>query len=329
MTYQLKILFLTTEWPTKEHPTDVPFLVQYARALREQGVTVEVFHFNGRGNPLNYIRAWFSLRKHSFWNQADLLHAHWGQSAFLALFSRKPLVITFHGSDLQGIVDAHGRYNLRGKFLVALNKNLARMADRCVVVSRRLGELLPASCHHVDVIPMGIDLQLFQSMDKVVAKQRLGLNQKTRYFLFVSDPKRPEKRFTLAKKAVSLTDLQDVELLVVSGQPYEKIPIFLSAGDLLLLTSSHEGSPVIIKEALACNLPVVSVDVGDVREKLENIAGCLVCEDDRVETIAEAIKQALSYPHPIIGRESVRELSWDVIAQRTIEVYQKCLSEKR
>jgi len=326
MSYPLHILFLTTEWPTKAHPTDVPFLVQYAQALRDQGVTVDVFHFDGHANPFNYVRAWFDLRKHPSWKQADLLHAHWGQSAFLALFSKKPLVITFHGSDLQGIVDAHGRYSLKGKFLVAMNKLLSRMADRCIVVSHRLGNLLPAGCRNIEVIPMGIDLNLFQSTSKVAARKQLGLVQDTRYILFVSDPNRPEKRFDLAQKAVGLTQLPDVKLLVVSGQPYEKIPLFLSAGDLLLLTSSHEGSPVIIKEALACNLPVVSVDVGDVREKLENIAGCMVCEDDRVETIAEAIKLALHYPYPINGRESVRELNWNLIAQSTIKVYRHCLA---
>ena len=74
MTYHLSplnILFLTTEWPTEAHPTDVPFLVQYAQALRDQGVTVEVFHFNGHGNPFNYIRAWFALRKHPICDPID------------------------------------------------------------------------------------------------------------------------------------------------------------------------------------------------------------------------------------------------------------------
>jgi glycosyltransferase involved in cell wall biosynthesis len=237
------------------------------------------------------------------------------------------LIITYHGSDLQGIVGESGSYSLKGRLLVAVNKILARKADQCVVVSRRLAEFLPPSCSPIEVIPMGIDLNLFKPMPKAEARRMLGLDQDIRYVLFVTDPNRPEKRFYLAQQAVSRVGLHIVKLLVVSGQPHEKIPIFLNAGDLLLLTSSHEGSPVIIKEALACNLPVVSVNVGDVREQLENISGCVICEDDSVDTISNAIKKALAYPYPIDGRESVRALSWDLIAKRTISLYQNCLEE--
>ncbi len=327
MTKSLKVLFVTTEWPTKEHPRSVPFLVQYAEALRKQGVKVEVYHFHGRGNPLNYVRAWFDVRKHFFWSEAELIHAHWGQSAFITLFSRKPLVITFHGSDLQGIVSSHGKYNLKGKLLVTLNQWMARKAEVCIVVSKRLRQLLPKNLKHVEVIPMGIDLEMYKPLDKRSCRMALGLDLSKNYLLFVSDPKRPEKRFSLAQKAFSIANLNDAELLVVCDQPYEKIPLYLNAGDLLLLTSSHEGSPVILKEALACNLPVVSVDVGDAREKLENVAGCVVCEDDSPETISRAIQKALANNKPINGRKSVRELSWDLIAQRTIAVYNQALKK--
>ncbi len=327
MTKPLKVLFITTEWPTKAHPGHVPFLVQYAEALRKQGVEVEVYHFHGRANPLNYIQAWFDVRKQPFWSEAELIHAHWGQSAFITLFSRKPLVITFHGSDLQGIVSHHGKYNLKGKLLVTFNRWMARKAKVCIAVSKRLRQLLPDKCQTVEVIPMGIDLDLFEPMDTLSCRQALGIDPHKRYLLFVSDPKRSEKRFSLAKQAFAAADLQNAELLVVCDQPYDKIPLYLNAGDLLLLTSSHEGSPVILKEALACNLPVVSVDVGDAREKLENIPGCVVCEDDDPQTIAQAITQALDYKQTIHGRDSVLDLSWDLIAQRTIAVYNQALQK--
>lgn len=328
MNQVIKVLFITTEWPTKEHPGDVPFLVQYAQALRNQGVEVEVFHFHGRGNPLNYLWAWFEVRKQSFWSQADIIHAHWGQSASVALGSRKPLVITYHGSDLQGIVNHHGKYSLRGQLLVRLNRWIAGKGDTCIAVSDRLVKLLPTCRHSTKVIPMGIDLDLFKPMDKMSCRKALGLDPETRYLLFVSDPARPEKRFSLAQQAVAAANLQNAQLFVVSDQPYETIPLYLNAGDLLLLTSSHEGSPVILKEALACNLPVVAVDVGDAREKLEKIAGCVVCEDDDPETIGRAINQALYYNEPVIGRDSVLDLSWDLIAQHTVAIYQDCLKAK-
>jgi len=323
----LKVLFITTEWPTKEHPTDVPFLVQYADAIQRLDAIVNVFHFHGRANPFNYFKAWFQIRKEISWKQADILHAHWGQSAFLAFFSHKPLVITFHGSDLQGIMGTSGHYNLRGKVLIMLNKLMARRATRCVAVSQRIKDLLPRCCRSAEVIPMGIDLDSFHPMNKAICKQTLGLDNAIRYVLFVSDPTRPEKRFALAQEAFTSANIPNAELLVISGKPYEKIPLYLNAGDLLLMTSSHEGSPVILKEALACNLPVVAVDVGDAREKLQDIAGCVVCEDDDPQTIARAITQALAYDKLINGRDSVLDMSWELIAQRTIAVYNQALNK--
>lgn len=327
MTTPLKVLFVTTEWQTKEHPGHVPFLVQYAHSLRNQGVEVEVFHFHGRSNPLNYLQAWFTVRKLPSWSQADIIHAQWGQSAFLALFSRKPLVITFHGSDLQGIVGRGGNYTLKGKLLVRFNRWMARKAQVCIAVSERLKQLLPTSHRSVEVIPMGIDLDLFKPMDKLTCRRALGLDPFRRYLLFVSDPERPEKRFSLAQQAFSLASLDNAELIVVCNQPYARIPLYLNAGDLLLLTSSHEGSPVILKEALACNLPVVSVDVGDAREKLEGVEGCVVCEDDHVETIAQAIVQAFTHDQAINARDSVLDLDWALIAQRTISAYKKAITK--
>ncbi len=327
----MNVLYLTTEWPTEEHPTDVPFLVQYAQALQKHGVTVNVFHFQGKGKPLNYIKAWREVRRQPSWKKTDILHAQWGQGAFPGLFSRKPLIITYHGSDLQGIVDKHGVYGLRGKILVSLNRLIAHFADHCIVVSERLRQFLPPNIAPVDVIPMGIDLAVFKQMNKSACREALGLEQDKQYILFVSNPERPEKRYALAEQAVRLAvennKLENTQLLVVSGEPYEKIPLYLNAGDLLLLTSSHEGSPVILKEALACNLPIVSVDVGDAKEKLSEIEGCYVCQTDTVEEIAENIGRALGNPIRIKGREAVSDLNWDVIAQKTIAIYANSLHD--
>ena len=97
---KIKVLFITTEWPTEENQSDAPFLVQYADALRETGIQIDVFHFRGNSNPLSYIKAWFAVRKTRAWKEADLLHAHWGQAGFVGLCSSKPMVITYHGSEI-------------------------------------------------------------------------------------------------------------------------------------------------------------------------------------------------------------------------------------
>ena len=325
----MKVLFVTSEWPTPERPGDVPFLVEYLNALQAQGVEVSVFHFRGKANPLNYLKAWHQLRKLPEWKLAEILHAQWGQSGLLALFSRKPLVVTFHGSDLLGVVAADGHYSLTGKVLVKVSRWVARRADRCIVVSARLQSALPSSVQRADIIPMGVDLEKFRPMDQSAARQQLGLEAGTRYVLFVANPARPEKRFELARQAFQLAcsslDGEKIGLLPVWGEPPDRIPLFLNAGDVLLLTSTHEGSPVIVKEALACNRPVVAVDVGDVRERIGTVAGCHVCADDRPETIASAIIEALNCPTPVQGREAVQDLSWEAIAKKTIRIYEECL----
>lgn len=325
----MKILFITTEWPTEKQPHDVPFLVEYVRALKNSGVEIEVFHFKGKGNPLNYLKAWLAIRKSPYWQSADILHAHWGQSGVLGLFSKKPLIITFHGSDLQGIVNDEGKYSVWGKVLVRISKWIAGQADHVIVVSKHLIKLLPNTNLKVSVIPMGVDLSLFKPRDQIQCRHSLGLDPNKVYILFASNPTRPEKRFHLAVDAVKclqekIPDLS-AELFVINQQPHHKMPEFLNAGNVLLLTSSHEGSPVIIREALACNLPIVSVDVGDVKEKIQSVQGCFVCSDDSPVTIAENLTRALKSPGQINGLQAVQEYSWEAISQQTISVYQSIL----
>mgnify|MGYP001110328798 CR=1 FL=1 len=325
------ILFITTEWPTENRPTDVPFLVKYAAALREIGIHIDVFHFRGCGNPLNYLKAWLAVRRIPAWKTANILHAHWGQSAFVSLLSPKPLVITYHGSDLKGITDEQGKYNLKGKFLITFSKWVARRADHCITVSIHLKNILPPSVQ-ADVIPMGVDLELFRPMNKLACRQQLGIDPKKKIVLFVSNPSRTEKRYALAEQVVNQVRLSHpdkfIELLPVFNQPISQMPYFLNAADVLLITSSHEGAPVIIKEALACNVPIVATNVGDIQERIGNIKGCYVCEDDSIETISSNLSSALSCSKRVNGRETIKELSWRIIAKKTKSVYKNILSKK-
>lgn len=326
----LHILMITTEWPTEQQPFDVPFLVQYANALINAGCIVKVFHFKGNGNPINYIKAWLKVRKDPFWETADILHAHWGQSAFLGLFSDKPLIITYHGSDLEGIVNKQGKYSIYGKILVTFSKWIAKKATYCLSVSEKLRSSLPASVQS-EVIPMGVDLGLFRPLDKKKCRASLKMDPDKTIVLFIGNPTRSEKRYDLAESAVDLVKSslpeKSIELKIVFNKPNSSMPYYLNAANLLLLTSAHEGSPVVIKEALACNLPIVATNVGDIRERIGHINGCYICEDDSAEAISRNLTQAIMFPKRINGRETVRDLSWDIIAKKTKFLYQKILAE--
>jgi glycosyltransferase involved in cell wall biosynthesis len=295
----LKILLLTSEWPDEENPNAVPFLVQQVRFIQEAGVEVEVFHFRGHRNLLNYLKAWKNVRHMPFWKEADILHAHWGQSAFLAIFSRKKLLITFHGSDLWGIVNSQGKYTFEGKILSRFSRLMAKKADCCIVVSKHLKEFLPQSTKKVVTIPMGVDLNKFYLMDKLECRTKLNLENCSQIILFVSNPDRPEKRFFLAQQAYQLYKIKHpeeiVELLVVNNVDHSQVPYYLNAGDVLILSSAYEGAPTIVKEALACKTPIVSFNVGDVSDRIKDIQGCYLCEEQTVECLVKGLEVALAH----------------------------------
>jgi glycosyltransferase involved in cell wall biosynthesis len=199
------------------------------------------------------------------------------------------------------------------------------VADEIILVSRRLANALPRKKFHV--IQSGLDLSLFNPIPQREARRQLNLPPDNYYVLFAGSRNNPIKRYPLARAATSATvSNRHLELLVAENEPPDKMPLFMNAADVLLLTSSREGSPNVVKEALACNLPVVAVDVGDVREWLDGIDGCIVTADDRTETIATALQQLLQRPRRVAGRETVLHLDICQTTQSIIDVYHQALT---
>ena len=327
-----KVLLITSEWPSEEKPNSVPFLIQHARFLKEEGLQLSVFYFRGRKNPFNYLRAWFDVRCSEAWKKADILHAHWGQSGLLTLFSRKKRIVTFHGSDLHGILNSKGKQTFQGRLLIAISRFLANRVDRVVVVSSELKMHLLNYKRSVDVIPMGVDPKLFKPMDKMECRMQLGINLSSKIVLFLSDPDRIEKRFWLAEKIVeSLKERNpnwDITLLPVFQVAHELVPVYINASDVLLLTSRYEGAPTVIKETIACQVPIVSVDVGDVRSRISMIDGCSVCSDQNIQCLIDGLEKAIhlngkTNPPSLL----LSELDERNNVRRLIDVYNELLSE--
>ena len=266
-----------------------------------------VLHLDGRGKARNYFKRWKEVRQRIAAPGYDVVHAQWGQSALVALPKRAPLVITFRGSDLEGIAGSERRYAWWGTLLTSLSKATAPFADQIIVVSARLTKYLGnRECH---VIPSGLDLTLFTPSPMAEARRRLGLSPTRKYVLFAAAPANPVKRHGLAVQAVEgLKSQLDVELLAVHDVVPTAMPLYMNACDALILTSLHEGSPNVVKEALACNLPVVSVDVGDVQLRAGHVEGCIICPDDRPETLTRALATTLDRNQRVAGRASVLEL---------------------
>jgi teichuronic acid biosynthesis glycosyltransferase TuaC len=320
----MRILMLTSVWPTPEHPERASFIVRQVQFLRNAGVDVDVFHVNGRKNPAVYLHAWTKVQRLLARGSYDLIHAQWAQAALCSLPARLPLVVTFRGSDVEGIVGSHARDAAAGWVLRKIARGVARAANEAILVAARLARLLPRRDYHV--IPSGLDLELFQPCPQPQAQARLGLAPERRYLLFAASPDNPVKRYNLARAAVERLDSRyRAELLVAAGVAHGLMPLYMNACDALLLTSAHEGSPNVVKEALACDLPVVSTDVGDVRERIQNVEGCALCESDDPQVLAAALAAVLDRHLRISGRAAVDNLNESLLTRKVIAVYERAL----
>ena len=322
----MRVLMITSEWPRV--PWGTPqFIARQAAFLRAAGVEVEVFAFQGEGNPLNYAVAWYQARRRLTREHFDLVHAQFGQCALLALPKRMPLVITYRGDDLQGILDnRHGHMTLAGRLLRRFSRWAAHHADAVIVVSEHMQRYLQNGTP-MHVVPSGIDFELFRPQPRVGARDRLGLPQGERLVLFVGNPELARKRYGLASRAVALLPAAPPTRLIVGWHvPHVQMPDYMAACDALVFTSAQEGSPNAVKEALACDLPVVSVAVGDVAERLRGVAGCELCADDRPETIAAALGRVLERGGRVAGRAAVGHLDERLVTERVIRIYQTVLN---
>lgn len=320
----IQVLFVTTQWPTPDYPNRAPFVAREVDALRDAGIPVEVFVYSGGWNPPRYLKAVRQIRKMVREGEYSLVHARFGQCGIVALSQRKlPVIVMYGGSDVQ---DPPQRVYWKRKFMSGVRWIVSNLADEVIVVSDHLGKLLSRKDYHV--VSSVLDMDLFKPMNNVECREKLGLPLDKKLALFAAfDVHNERKRYPLAVAAIELVKQDfDIELVALTGKPAEEVAMYMNACDLLLLTSTNEGSPNVVKEALACNLPVVSTDVGDVRSRIGGIEGCVVCESDTPSAIAEGIKTALRHEGTIDGRSTVAELSKEAFVQKVLSVYKKALT---
>jgi glycosyltransferase involved in cell wall biosynthesis len=316
----LRALHVTGVYPSEEDPQTGVFIKAQVESLRERGLDVDVCVLKGRG-LLKYLGGIREIRRFVANNRYDLVHAHYmyaGWSAWLA--TRLPLVVSFMGNDVFGDTDGEGRHRLSSTLAHgALSNVLAILSAHSVVKSRALGERLLS--RKKSLVPNGVDLDLFSP--RPIDRRRLGLPEDCFMILFAGRTSDPVKRYWLARQAVERTHLpsEQVRLIALEACSQSQVAEMMNAVDCLLLTSSHEGSPNVVKEALACNLPVVSVDVGDVRERIGDVEGCRIVEADP-ESLARGLLSVRERGRRLErGRARVRELTTAWAAERLADIY--------
>jgi glycosyltransferase involved in cell wall biosynthesis len=259
---------------------------------------------------LDYLKFYPSVLRHSIQNY-DIIHANFGLTGPFALAQpRRPVILSLWGSDLMG------PYSY-------LSKQCAKYFDEVIVRSKKMQEELDSDAH---VVPAGVDLSLFKPMNHQKAVNRVDWDPQRKHILFPYDPKRTIKNYPLAKSVVTGVEKKigsPVELHVVTEVDHSRVPIYFNAADALLLTSHREGSPNTVKEAMACNTPIVSTDVGDVQERLTGVSPSAVCETE--SELEDALTEVVKSDHRSNGREHVQNISLEKMGEKLEKIYRKAL----
>ncbi len=316
-----RVLVVTNLWPTEADPGYGSFVQAQMESLRPLGVEFDVLFIDGRESHWNYARAVRDLRAKLKSNPYDLIHAHFGLSGWVARCQgRVPVVVSFMGDDVLGRFKRSGRISLYGRLLWASSFLLARLVGAVIVKSREMKSKLRLDSAHV--IPNGVDLNLFRPLDPAEARRTLGLDPKKKYVIFPYNPAEGRKRYDLIEAAVGRArqSIPAVEILHARGIPGARMPLYMNAADVLVLASLAEGSPNAVKEAMATNLPVITVDVGDAAELIGSTEGCYVVPRE-VEAIAARLVEACRRGTRTCGRDWIARLSIESVAKQIVDVY--------
>lgn len=328
----MRVLAVTNMYPTLQNPTSGIFVEQQIKGLRQIGLDVDVLIADRASKGMGaYWSLSRQLRARVVSFQPDVVHIMYGgvmADQGTSIVDDRPTVVTFHGSDLLGEHLSGFLRKLIASFGVWASMRAARRASGIVVVSKGLRDALPEDINQseVRIIPCGIDLERFKPLDQHTCRERLGWDTNRHHVLFSSASSHPIKRPSLARAAVeTLTHWgTQVEMHYLHGVPNTVVPLWLNASDIVLLTSLSEGSPTIIKEALACNVPVVSVNVGDVSERVQGIEGCYLALPEP-DDLAAKLHLVLTSPRRVTGRIKMQELSLERVALQLRDFYSELL----
>lgn len=322
---RMRVLFIL---PGSESEYSMIFAKRQIDSLKKLGVTSFTFYLQSRLNPVTLFTERFRFRKCIADFKPDIIHSHYGtMTAFFAAFSNtKPLVITYHGSDLNFLKSENFFLEIIRKIL---SQTAALRATAIVCVSGKLKKKLFWRKRIASVIPMGVDENFFKPVDYHGARKKLNIGPDEKIILFNYNHI-PVKREDIARKTLSIVQqrVASAKLKILNGNvaPDEMVLLF-NASDCLLLCSDAEGSPMMVKEAMACNLPVVSSDVGDVKQNIEATFPKIITEQDP-QMLADGIIEILKLNQRSNGRDILYQLQLTEknIALRVMDIYNKVLN---
>ena len=288
-----------------------PFILDQVEALKRQEINIDYFIINGKG-LLGYTKNFGKLLDKINEFKPNIIHAHYGLSGLLSGLQRKiPVVTTFHGSDIN----------------IQKIRFFSKIADKLSFKSIFVSKDLAVKLNKKDpiIVPCGVDLDIFYPAKKELAKEKLQLSLNKKHLLFSSSFSDKVKNYPLAKEAISKLNDQEIELIELKGFQREEVALLMNAVDAVLMTSFNEGSPQFIKEAMACNTPIVCTDVGDVKDIINETKGCYIVKND-AHYVSVKIREALKFNGKTLGRKNIDHLDNKFIAARIKDIYSEILN---
>jgi glycosyltransferase involved in cell wall biosynthesis len=288
-----------------------PFVAEQITALQKLGVTVDSYGITGKGLSA-YLWNIGGINKRISALQPDVIHAHYGLSGLTANLQRRvPVVTTYHGSDVHS-----------GGWILKLSQLAMRMSAYNIFVGEKLMKVSGFTHPNCCVLPCGVDLDVIKEEPKETA--RAQLHRSKPMVLFSGAFSDNVKNAAMAKAA--MRNVPEAELVELKGYSRQEVCLLMNAADCLLMTSDREGSPQVIKEAMACGTPIVSVDVGDVRNMIGDTDGCYIAERD-ADDIAQKIRRAIAFGVKTNGRKRIIDLHLgnEQIANHLVEIYKEVL----
>lgn len=318
----MKILFVCSGIsPNKPSP----IVLAQGKALSNEHNLVEFFTINRKGIK-GYLLESIRLKRFLKNKKYDIIHAHYGLSAITALLAAgaRRLVVSFMGDDVLGTNTNKGKVTTFSKWMVLLNKLLARYCYKKIIVKSQ--EMYNALANKkAMIVPNGVNTHLFNVGNKTDARTQLNWNYDKSIVLFASDPQRPEKNFQLVSDAVQMIKDSNIEIVFLKNIEHNHLPIYYNAADALLMSSFHEGSPNVIKEAMACSCPIVTTNVGDVKWIIGETPGCFISSFDVVDYAAKIV-EVLGFAkknNRTTGSQRIEEIGLDstTISKEIIDLY--------
>ena len=315
----MKVLFLVAYIDNYRHMNT--FIYSQGEALRKIGIDIEYFFLKGPGFT-KYLKGIFDLNGYIKKHHLDLIHAHYSYNGYVATFQNQyPVVVSFMGTDLlenPGIVKKMANR--------IINRKIFRRAAKVIVKSIEMKKIIDNEL--VELLPNGVDTEVFFPIDKAEARSKLNLTQVKKYILFAADPQIKVKNYELACRAFNEIRNKDIELLTVYNKSQEELNLYFNACNVLLFTSFYEGSPNIIKEAMAANTPIVAVNVGDAGDRLSEVVNCYLCTHNHTE-LARNILNAIENQSRSNGRDILIKQGLDSgnISKRLKKIYEAVITE--